>query len=326
MKKLLILNLLYFVFYTHNIVYCQNNFIYVPASITIRCNELNKNGEATGIIKKDIITYGVDNQGNITTYSYKHNGNKKDIYYSYEGPGNKLSEIYEYENGRKNPTRKEKYSYDELGRCIKKIIELGLDGKFKVYDTTFSYDNKNNIILKTHDTGKIVFNYNSVPKLTEETSYTKENNKWLKNKMTIYKYDKKGKLLVELTKILIDNKWIDNERCTYKYDKLGNRIYELYESVGFGDDSELEEQSYINYKYDKHGKNLIQEDWFSFVSDNTITRYFEYDKRGLLVKVNVKSKLKQSGEIQPYWIFLFGNTYEGFQADIDYFEIPTENN
>jgi len=47
---------------------------------------------------------------------------------------------------------------------------------------------------------------------------------------------------------------------------------------------------------------------------------------GGIVSTIYTKLLTLPGEIQPYWIFLFGNTYEGFQADIDYFEIPTENN
>lgn len=195
------------------------------------------------------LTGVTDKDGRKTTYTYDANGNRTSMTYpnglvttyTYNqsnrltaekvvGKNNRTVIEYIYTLGKAGERtlltetggRTTAYQYDSLYRLTKETVNQ--NGSIR--ETSYSYDELSNRILKTENGVKTTYTYNNLNQLLQENDilYTYDENgnqtgRTDGNDQTVFTYDSSGKL----TRVVIQN-GTGTTTETYAYDWQGNRI------------------------------------------------------------------------------------------------------
>ncbi|MCR5605390.1 MAG: hypothetical protein K6F69_01040, partial [Treponema sp.] len=187
-------------------------------------------------------------------------------------------------------------TYDESGR-LTKLQQLDND---KIYEESYEYDTKGNIIHEKENTGFEIWNsYDDENHLI----YSKDN----KNVETWYEYDAKKKNLLHKLDSQNNQTWYEYDffdnlihikessgnKYWYKYDEAGHKI-SAYCNSGVESTYEYDKKGFLVYEKEEgnDGKKL-NEWWYAYtkegkLSKRMINRYiptdlYEYDKNGNLI-------------------------------------------
>ncbi len=231
-------------------------------------------GGLEGPSEKNQYTY--NDQKQLIKKVFKRNGRDplKHLY-QYDDKGNRVEEsIY----GKKHLKKKFLFTYDEKNRLIKELEEYYLDGRYRdrdSYETTYGYDEKNNLVEKESD--------------CLNGGYWKKYNYW---------YDDQGNMVKKRTQIETGHQELDkiyhydhDHEIVQKHNDSGLLIEEIKNPNGqypvktvyayHADQSLAEKNKYfsdgrrIQYFYDAN-ENLVKEYYHPDSDGDTSQTIFEY--------------------------------------------------
>lgn len=213
----------------------------------------------------------------ITRNSFEYNHNSDVIrkstwlndqlawYFEYEyDPANHLTEerhIVKYYNQKSPQVRS--YKYDDFGRKIEEVLQVGIDGK-EIH--SYTYDKRSNLLTESiHNVGPNTsgkeyltsFKYNSMDQVIEEWTGYSDNLEL----SAAYFYDKYGNRVKETTHGGISS---DETRI---YDEFGN----ITEVLTLNDDGKISSQTTYEYDYSNNGNWLRMK----VISDGVLTKICE---------------------------------------------------